>query len=94
LFVDVVGSEWRWEGKTLWRATPLFILHGGPGGCHLDFNWICPVSQSRALANHLPNAVLKVYANSAHQPQVDEPGRFRKDMAAFVRRFLPPAEVK
>jgi proline iminopeptidase len=58
-------------------------------------DWICPVSQAQALAAHLPNATLRIYPNSAHQPQVDEPERFRKDVAAFVSRFRPrPQEIE
>jgi|ERR1051326_3371980 proline iminopeptidase len=59
---------------------PAFIAVG-------KYDWICPVSQSVALARHLPVSTLKIYPHAAHSPSGDEPKRFRKDVEAFVRRW-------
>lgn len=52
------------------------------------YDWICPVSQSEALHRQLRNSTLKIYENCAHVPQADQPERFRRDCAAFIRRHL------
>jgi len=75
-FRDVLPG-WNALPKLRRVKAPTFVAVG-------KHDWICPVSQSVALTRHLPNATLKVYRNSAHAPQVDEPARFQRDVAAFV----------
>jgi len=48
-------------------------------------DWICPVSQSEALAEALPHAVFKIYTHSAHSPYCEEPRSFQKDIALFLK---------
>ena len=47
-------------------------------------DWICPPSQSRRIAERIPCAHLKIFANSAHSVAQDEPAAF----LAAVRGFL------
>lgn len=59
---------------------PAFIAAG-------KHDWICPVSQSRALAKALPLSTFRIYHNAAHAPSGDEPKAFQRDVAAFVKRW-------
>lgn len=52
-------------------------------------DWICPVSQSRVIAERIPRAHLKVFANSAHQIAGDE----NEAYLAAVRGFLTYAPL-
>lgn len=74
--------RWNALGKLRRVRAPVFIGVG-------RHDWICPVSQSEALARRLPHAVLRVYGRSGHDPSLDQPGAFRRDVAAFLRRHLP-----
>ena len=47
-------------------------------------DWICPPNHSRLIAQRIPRAHLKVFANSAHATAADEPEAF----LAAVRGFL------
>ncbi len=55
------------------------------GGAH---DWICPPAQSRIIADLIPRAHLKIFANSSHAVAADEPAEF----LAAVRGFLTYAQ--
>ena len=62
------------------------------GGAH---DWICPPQHSHVIAERVPRAHLKIFANSAHSIAQDEPAAF----LAAVRGFLtysahPPTEFE
>lgn len=65
--------------------TPTFVACG-------KHDWICPVSQSRALARHLPRATLRIFARSGHNPAHDEPAAYRQKIESFIDRWLPKVE--
>ena len=52
-------------------------------------DWICPVSQSEIIAEKIPRAHLKIFANSSHAIPSDEPEAFMN----AVRGFLTYAPV-
>ncbi|MCH7688684.1 MAG: alpha/beta fold hydrolase [Planctomycetes bacterium] len=58
-------------------SCPTLVL----AGAH---DWICPPHHSEIIAEHIPNARLKVFANSSHLIAADEP----REYLATVREFL------
>ena len=52
-------------------------------------DWICPPDHSRLIAEKIPRAHLKVFAESSHSIPVDEPEAF----LAAVRGFLTYAPL-
>ena len=56
------------------------------GGAH---DWICPPQHSRIIAERIPRAQLKIFADSAHMVAGDEPEAY----LAAVRGFLTYAAV-
>jgi len=54
-----------------------------------EHDWICPPSHSRILAEKIPRAHLKVFANSSHAIASDEPDAY----LAATRGFLTYAPL-
>ncbi len=52
-------------------------------------DWICPPSQSRTIAERIPRAHLKVFADSSHSVATDEPEAY----LAAIRGFLTHAST-
>lgn len=61
---------------------PTLIL----GGEHDTF---CPPASQRELAKRIPNAELKLYANTRHCPNWEHPEQFVRDVEAFLARLAP-----
>ena len=48
-------------------------------------DWICPPSQSELIAEKIPQAELKIFANSSHLVAEDEPEEFLRVVRGFLR---------
>ena len=49
------------------------------------YDWICPPPESRVIAKHIPNAVLKIFQRSAHSVSTDENKKYLKVITNFLR---------
>lgn len=56
---------------------PTLILAG-------KHDWICPPSQSKIIAQHIPHSILKIFKNSSHAVAVDA----HKDYIKSIKQFL------
>ena len=56
---------------------PTLVLTGA-------LDWICPPSQSRLIADQIPDVRLEVFADSAHSIAQDEPDKFMTIVRAFL----------
>lgn len=56
---------------------PTLILAG-------DKDWICPPSQSKLLAKHIPHAKLKIFKNCGHSIAVDANAKYLKSIQSFL----------
>ena len=48
-------------------------------------DWICPPSQSKTIAKHIPNAKLKIFNNSSHAVAVDAHKEYIKSIQQFLK---------
>lgn len=48
-------------------------------------DWICPPSQSRIIAKHIPNATLKIFKNCSHAVAVDAHKNYIKLISDFLK---------
>ncbi len=63
-------------------ACPTLVL----GGAH---DWICAPEHSRVIAERIPRAHLKIFANSAHSIAQDEPDKFEAAVRGFLTYAAP-----
>src|SRR5262249_32892642 len=56
------------------------------GGAH---DWICPPQHSRLIAERIPRAHLKIFADSAHMVAVDEPDAYLAAVRGFLTHAAP-----
>ena len=61
---------------------PTLVLAG-------DQDWICPVSQSKMIAKHIPGAQLKIFKNCGHAMAVDAHDAYIKAISAFLKKKSP-----
>lgn len=47
-------------------------------------DWICPPNQSKIIAEHIPNATLKIFNNSSHAVSVDAHKGYIKEIKQFL----------
>lgn len=49
-------------------------------------DWVCPPSQSRIIAKHIPNAKLKIVKNSGHSLSVDQNKTYLHELKRFLKQ--------
>lgn len=49
-------------------------------------DWICPPSQSKIIAKHIPNAQLKIFNKSSHAIAVDEHKKYINVLKDFIKK--------
>lgn len=49
-------------------------------------DWICPPSQSKIIAKHIPNAQLKIIKDSGHSVSIDQNEKYIKAIRQFLKR--------
>ena len=103
-FMDAVVAESLKLPVRVWRALMAgMLIEPGPVALGrieapalvigTDRDAFCPLAEQEALAAQIPNASLKVYAETGHTPHWEWPERFTRDLEDFIARAARPLRV-
>lgn len=80
-YIDVEGGKVWYQITGSGTATPLLLLHGGPGA---------PSHYLEPLKSLTPGADLQIFEESAHMTMLDEPEAYADAVGNFLNKVDAP----